>query len=582
MCAEDNRQRIVIERLVGAFKTIAAFAMPGCGAKINVFFDRVGAVPIGAWMWASGIGILEITGFNPITGEIELKNNCPDPICAGQVQSPPGTPIPACTVFMLMAPTCTTSSGQNSNPFPFLNAGFTAPPAAPAVGSCINIAVTNVNGISVGKNITILTGTYYVSSINSATNITICNQGAGLTPGVIVDSTDSAGNLIVPVIVIDTNPCLTDPVLSGQLMVCKNNVLGPIVGTENGQIPVYDSYTDEVNFRTLGIPTLDCTPLTVCLTLDPDLPVDTAYLVTVADTSAFAEGDLVTISGTEFTVDSISDATHMRIVPLSPPDAIQTYNAGAVLCSADCCTVLNVEIDELINNQSNWGGISGGDENDITINISPRVTSYEAGLLVSFIAANTNTGAMTLDVNGLGQKDLETSGGGGPAGAGTVSASRIVHAIYNGTGFVIINSYDSGTDQAVLKNIGISMTTWTPVVTINAGSVSALTIQQAPVIYMNPQFTTEASYLIFSLAIKFTLSGTGGGSTQISVSAPTTVLNTGAAHFPCYIIDAGAPITDGGLWNSDGTSINIFQVGGGAWGNGDTEVNITCGILRLP
>lgn len=345
MCAEDNRKYIKVEKLVGAFTNISGFCMPACGARIRVCFKDVGDVPIGAWLWAYGLGYLTIVNFNPITQEIELQNDCPENVCVGQIQAAPGTPIPACTVFVLTAPTCTDGMAAGSSiTFPYLNAGFTAPDG----GDCLNITVTNVNGISTNKNISINGGTYRVSSVNSGSNITICNDGGGLTPGVVVEYKDAAGNLIVPIVLIDSNPCTNTAQFAGKPLVCINNVMVPIVGTENGQVLVYDSETGNSNFRTLGLPVLDCTELTACLTLDPALPSGTAYIVQVVSSAEFVATDVVTIGATQFTVDEVVNATTMRIVPVADPTAIQTYNAGAILCTGDCCTTLNVTTDELI------------------------------------------------------------------------------------------------------------------------------------------------------------------------------------------------------------------------------------------
>lgn len=393
LCPQDNIKYVKVEKLVGAFTNISGFCMPACGAKVRVTFQNVGDVPIGAWLWAYGLGYLTITNFNPITQEIELQNDCPDTLCAGQIQAAPGTPIPACTVFVLTAPTCSDAISSSTNlTFPYLNAGFTAPDS----GDCIDVTVTNVNGISVNKNVTINGGTYRVSSINSGTNLTICNDGAGLTPGIVVEYKDNSGNLIVPIVLIDSNPCTNTAQFSGKPLACINNVIVPIVGTENGQVLVYDSETGNANFRTLGLPVLDCTELTACLTLDPNLPSGTAYVVQVADTSLFSPTDVVTIGVTQFTVDSIVNATTMRIIPVADPTAIQTYNAGAILCTGDCCTTLNVTTDSLasriddLENSIENNVADCGQRNDIAVGyqVSTAITPSDIDGLTTTIDGN--------------------------------------------------------------------------------------------------------------------------------------------------------------------------------------------------
>jgi hypothetical protein len=441
MCPEDNKEIIREIRTSQTFKTAQSFSIPACGASIRVVFDYVGDVAIGANMWAQGIGLLVIKGFNAYTREIELEPICSDTAtCVTLV--PAGTVVPKCTVFVLAAPQCGASSSSPGGLTPFLNAGFTAP----AVSACIVITVTNVNGLSVNKNISLNNGIYRISAISSATNITICNDGQGLTPGTVVDYKDSQGTLIVPIVLIDSNPCLITPVLSGVVLVCKDNIEKPLIGSENNQVLVFNSDTNESNFRTLGIPTLDCTELTVCLTLDPELPEGTAYLVTVISTTGFTVGQEVLIGGTVFIIDEVVSATQLRLIPQDDPTAIQTYEAGATLCSADCCTLLDTRVtsleermenvdDTLFQNmgvadptESHLWAVVNADVSDAytpaTLTIGQSATGPEALLAVTNSSSDYSMGTVftvegVLTFNSVGSVDkasdilfeLETSGG---------------------------------------------------------------------------------------------------------------------------------------------------------------------------
>lgn len=312
------------------FINTASFAIPGCDLALNVPFRGITVAPLNGYIWTAGIGYLQITNYNPVTGELQLTNPCIEVCDGGAV---PGTPVPACTAWILTPPPCGASAGP-SNLYPYLNSGFVAPDD----GDCLDIAVTNVNGLSVGKNIAINGGTYRIQAILSGVLITICNDGAGLTPGTVVDYKDAAGNLIVPIVLIDSNPCTNTAVLEGVPIVCDAGVMVPLEGSENGQVLVWDTGTETASFRTLGIPVLNCTELTACLTLDPTNPPGSDYLVQVEDTSDYTVGDIVTIGGTQFEVITIDSATQMHIQPLIDPVVVQTYNAGQVLCSADCCS----------------------------------------------------------------------------------------------------------------------------------------------------------------------------------------------------------------------------------------------------
>lgn len=378
-CPEDNTKVVCTNTVSQVFKSKQSFCMPDCGARIRVVFEGISDVAIGAWMWAYGIGFLEVAGFNPYTSEIELENPCPEDPCQPQV--PPGTPIPACTVFVLTVPPCSAAGGGSSALFPYLASTL----IAPANGECVTVAVTTVNGISVNQEVSINTGVYRVDAVISATQIRICNDGQGLPEGTVVEFSDANGNFIVPIILIDSNPCSNSDVLSGKPLACSGGSASPLAGSASGQILTWDEGTEEASFRTLGIPTLDCTELTVCLTLDPNLPSMTPYLVTVVDTSAYSPTDVVTIGGTQFVVDSIVDGTQMYVIPVVDPVVIQTYPPGSILCAADCCQQLAAELATKAD---------AGDNNDITrLDALPLLTwtpslSLDGGATISNLVIN--------------------------------------------------------------------------------------------------------------------------------------------------------------------------------------------------
>lgn len=343
LAPENNRQVIIRERLVGTFKNRGAFAMPACGAKVRVEFDKVGDVPIGAWLWAYGLGYLKITAFFPTNGEVELENECPELDCGTQVQAAPGTPIPKCTVFVIQAPLCSGATASSIINFPYLNGSFTVP----MVGNCVDVPVTNTNGLSVNAVVSIGGGRFRVGAIYSSTLISICNDGSAVA-GTYVEFQDGAGNLIIPISLIQSNICLNSPVDSGQLIVCKNNTQQPLVGSLNGQIPVFDLVTGEVTFQTLDVPVLDCTVLTAGITINPTFPPGTVYTATVADTSAYHDGQMVRIAGSRFLIISIQDQFNITVLPQFPTTGgFVGFQPGNTFCSVGCCEELGTRVDAL-------------------------------------------------------------------------------------------------------------------------------------------------------------------------------------------------------------------------------------------
>ncbi len=88
------------------------------------------------------------------------------------------------------------------------------------------------------------------------------------------------------------------------------------------------------------------------------------------------------------------------------------------------------------------------------ITLDPALTANITGMPISFKAANTNTGASTLNVDGLGAvaivKNVSTA-----LAAGDIVSGQIVTVIYDGTNFQLINN-----GQAVgLSDFAASKTT---------------------------------------------------------------------------------------------------------------------------
>jgi hypothetical protein len=81
---------------------------------------------------------------------------------------------------------------------------------------------------------------------------------------------------------------------------------------------------------------------------------------------------------------------------------------------------------------------------------SPALTAYVSGTRFYVKFTNANTGAATLNLNGLGAKEIKKGGTTALAG-GDIAASQIVELLYDGTNFQLvgggsgITSVDGGT-----------------------------------------------------------------------------------------------------------------------------------------
>lgn len=78
--------------------------------------------------------------------------------------------------------------------------------------------------------------------------------------------------------------------------------------------------------------------------------------------------------------------------------------------------------------------VAGGTANALTATLDPAPTAYVAGMRVRMKVPSTNTGAMTLNLNGLGAKGIGRKDGADLV-AGSVVANQILDLVYDGARF---------------------------------------------------------------------------------------------------------------------------------------------------
>ena len=95
--------------------------------------------------------------------------------------------------------------------------------------------------------------------------------------------------------------------------------------------------------------------------------------------------------------------------------------------------------------------------NTIAATASPTITSYSTGAAYSFVAVNTNTGAVTLAIDGLTAKNV-TKAGSQPLVAGDIQSGMLVYAHYDGTQFQLLNNvvYGGSVTNATISGGSVS------------------------------------------------------------------------------------------------------------------------------
>lgn len=86
--------------------------------------------------------------------------------------------------------------------------------------------------------------------------------------------------------------------------------------------------------------------------------------------------------------------------------------------------------------------VAGGTANAITVDLSPALIGYVGGTSIEFRASNNNTGAATININGLGARDIYKLSGGAlvPISAGDIVSGVVYRVTYDGTQFQVTNA----------------------------------------------------------------------------------------------------------------------------------------------
>lgn len=196
-----------------------------------------------------------------------------------------------------------------------------------------------------------------------------------------------------------------------------------------------------------------------------------------------------------------------------------------------------------------WGGTAAGTANDITITLSPAISSYTTGIRVHFKSNGTNTSTTpTLNVNSVAIKTIKRADGSALL-PGDITTGNICEMVYDGTNFLLLNPYHGPGTYTPSYGAAASMTFGS--VTTSIGMYHKINRLCFVQIYFN---------------------GTTGGtaSSYITFTLPFDAYGHSAAPFiPCYIED-GAGGSQAGLIYipTSGTTARLYKVTLANWGLG--------------
>jgi hypothetical protein len=195
---------------------------------------------------------------------------------------------------------------------------------------------------------------------------------------------------------------------------------------------------------------------------------------------------------------------------------------------------------------------------------TPSNTAYVRGMTLSFVVVNTNTGAVTIDVDGLGAKEITFSGS-NPLVAGQMTAGAIVTIEYDGTRFQLMNS--SGALAITASSINGGQIAGFRNRIINGAMVIDQRNASGGITPTNFQYTVDRWRANLTQASKFTTQQNSG-----SVTPPVGYINyLGAVSTSAYSVGA----SDAFALNQAIEGLNVSDFG---WGTANAKT-ITLSFL---
>jgi len=208
------------------------------------------------------------------------------------------------------------------------------------------------------------------------------------------------------------------------------------------------------NFSTTLNGSIGSGDTTIALNSTSGLPTDTAVLLTIDRVDANGVSTPTKMERVIGVVSSNNLTNCTRGVDNSP--SAQAHSSGAVVEDIWDAKSWGDAIDGILAEHTQAGlhninttslvtdyVADSGSANAYAATLSPAAASYVAGMLVKLKAANANTTASTLNVNGLGAKTIKKADGSTDLAANDIVAGQLCLFVYDGTYFQLISTGSS-------------------------------------------------------------------------------------------------------------------------------------------
>ena len=320
----------------------------------------------------------------------------------------------------------------------------------------------------------------------------------------------------------------------------------------------------------------------------PESPAVTATPIT-------ASGFNATISdlGSALTQSLSRDGQTVPSAPL-PMGTFRHTNVGNATARNEYAALGQVQ-----DGGATWGGTAGGTANALTLALSPAITTYTAGMTIRFAPSNSNSGATTLNVNGVGAVAVLTPASAACTG-GEIKNGHLCTVTYNGAAWILqtvppmptanlpmntfrhtnVGNATARNEYAALGQVQDGGATWGGTA---GGTANALTLA------LSPAITTYTA----GMTIRFAPSNSNSGATTLNVNGvgavavltpasaactggeiknnqPCTVTYNGAAWILQTVLPMPTATTSGGIVGSiqalnSGTGSSLTLPAGGTW-----------------
>ena len=256
-----------------------------------------------------------------------------------------------------------------------------------------------------------------------------------------------------------------------------------------------------------------------------------------------------TISSTTFNSLTADLATGLTTALTKDGQSTPTANIGM-----GAFKITNLAAGTVASDAARLDQVQGGAATFITVTgtdtltgtVVPALSAYATGNQFSFLVANTNTGAVTINVDGIGSKAITRTGTTALV-AGDMVAGQAVEIIYDGTRFQLVNG-NSFTNLKVSGTLGV-----TGVATFTAQPiVSSLTASL-------PVFTDASKGLVSN-----TMTGTGNVVMSTSPTLVTPALGTPSALVGTNITGTATNFTASNVTTNANLTGMVTSVGNAA------------------